>query len=495
MNALSSRLDELSPGKRALVEQRLLAARAAKAAKGGITRRDPSEAAPLSFAQQRLWFLDRLQPGTHTYNAGLAWRLRGALDRDALERAVRTVVERHEVLRTVYVEEDGLPAQRVLPLAAEGADAGAGWRVDERWAGSAPDDAVIERALRDLLHEPFRLAEDLMFRAVLLPIAEEDHVFAVITHHIACDGWSKGALFEELAQAYGALAKGVEPELAELPIQYADYATWQRRTLQGETLAGHVEHWRALLDGVPPALDLPTDHPRPPVQSFAGAFHWFDVPAPAAEALRELGRQERATPFMAELAVFGLLLCAASGQDAVAIGSPIAGRSRVETEQLIGFFVNTLVMVVRVDGDPTGRELLRRVREMALGAYGHQDLPFEKLVEALRPPRDPSRNPIFQVNFRLQSTVPPVLELAGLAAEPLEVDPETSRFDLAVELTARPDGSLRGYLEHNVALFDPSTAARLVHDLAALSDELVAAPDVPVSTLPTMRAIRGRATR
>ncbi len=453
-----------------------------------IPRRAPDDPAPPSFPQQSLWFLDQLHPGRHTYNASLPMRLRGAVDAAALRSAMQAIVERHEALRTTFRAEDGLPKLHVMR------DVRAPFLRGDV-SELAPE--LRERAGRLLLlravRRPFDLAAEVMMRGVLIKLADEEHLFAVIAHHIACDGWSKAILFKELGAFYRGFVHEEPVELARLPIQYSDFALWQRRSLEGPSLERQVSYWRGALAGAPPALELPTDHPRPSTPRADGAAHRLSVSADVSRSIGRVGREERATLFMATLAAFAVLLRALSGQRDILIGSPIANRTRVETEHLIGFFANTLVLRVDLSGEPSFRELLRRVRETALGAYAHQELPFEKLVEVLQPPRDPSRNPIFQVNFRLSAEAP-VLELEGIVSEPVHVDPGISRFDLALDLTDGP-GGLSGYLEYDTALFTAQSISRIVGELLELMRALGREPDRSILELPSVRRIAGRRAR
>jgi acyl-CoA synthetase (AMP-forming)/AMP-acid ligase II len=445
------------------------------------------EGLPLSFAQQRLWFFDQLSPGSPVYNIPSAVRLCGPLDRAALEMALETILRRHEALRTNLVTVEGQPVQVVasppavqVPVVDLGGLPAAEQEV--RAATLAAEDARL----------PFDLARDLMLRPCLLRLGAEDHILVMTTHHVASDGWSNGILFRELAAAYEAFAAGKGPDLPPLPIQYPDYAVWQRQWLQGEVLRREVEYWQGQLAGAPHRLELPTDRPRPLVQRFHGAVERVSLSRPLADSVRTLSRQEETTLFMTLLAAFQTLLSTYAGQDDVCVGSPIAGRTRTETEDLIGFFANTLVLRTQLSGDPDFRELLRRVRETALGAYAHQDLPFEKVVEAVRPPRDPSRNPIFQANFRVQNAPPAHLQLPGLACSPLEIDPGIARFDLALDLWVTPDG-LGGYLEYSTDLFARATIVQLAADFEKLLGALVAQPETPLSRLEVLTELRQRA--
>jgi amino acid adenylation domain-containing protein len=477
--ALTERLGKLSPKQRELLAARLKDRQ--REQEDRISPRVPGDPAPLSFSQQRLWFLDQLHPGNHVYNAALPMRLRGPLDPDALERAMQGVVDRHEALRTTFrIDADGAPYLHMLDEAQLELV-----REDVVRLPDGKRERAAELLLARELRRPFDLANDVMIRSTLIRTGEDEHVFAIIAHHIAADGWSKAVLYDEIGALYRAAVTGEPAVLPELPVQYADYALWQHRMLEGEALEREVAWWREELAGAPPALELPTDFPRPAGPAFKGAAHWVHVPADVADAVRDLGRGERATQYMTVLAAFKLLLFTVSGQEDIVIGTPIANRARVEIEHLIGFFANTLVLRDDLSGAPTFRQLIARVRDTALEAYGHQDLPFEKVVEAARPPRDPSRNPVFQVNFRLGAQAPG-LDLEGVEAEALAVDPGISRFDLAIDLTATDDG-LRGHLEYDTALFSPATAARLVDLFLDILRAVAQSPDVPIDQLAPVR--------
>jgi amino acid adenylation domain-containing protein len=477
MTDLGRRIEGLSPTKRALLEQRLLKKQKGVPPARVITRRTTPGPSPLSFAQQRLWFLDQWEPGAPTYNAPLALRIRGALEVAALREALAAIVRRHEVLRTTYTAVDGNPLQVVTDNPAAELQV-----FDLRdWKGKDPEAAarlLLVRAAR----RPFDLAKDVMMRNALVRMGEDDYIFLFVVHHIAADGWSKGVLFRELAEFYEAFHVGRPPMLPELPIQYADFAAWQREWFRGPVLEEQVAYWKQQLADAPLVLHLPTDRPRPAVPTFRGAHHPLTLPHALAEGLKALCRQAGVTPFMALLAVFKTLLSRYTGADDILAGTPIANRNQVEAEHLIGFFVNTLVLRTRLGGRPTFRQLLGRVRETALGAYAHQDLPFEKLVEVLRPPRDPSRNPVFQVNFRVQSVQPTAPELAGLTVKPMRFDAEVSRFDLALELWPEAVG-MGGYLEYSKDLFEPATIGRMAESFEKLLHLALQTPDAPVDEL------------
>ncbi|WP_375745201.1 non-ribosomal peptide synthase/polyketide synthase [Corallococcus interemptor] len=427
------------------------------------------ERLPLSFAQQRLWFLDRLEPGSANYTLSQATRLKGPLDVDALEWSLSEVVRRHESLRTTFAMEEGMPHQVIsghLPSILE--------RVRLEGTHEEREQAALSRCAEEV-RRPFDLSRGPLLRAVLMECAPNEHVLMMTMHHIISDGWSVGVFVREMATLYEARLRAEAPALAPLPIQYADYALWQRQWMEGGVLEAQLAYWKARLSGAPRALELPTDRPRPPVRTSHGASHRIRWSPELSARVRTVSREEGVTPFMTLLAAFQSLLGRYAGQDDVSVGSPIAGRTREETEPLIGFFVNTLVLRTKLDGDPTFRELLGRVRDVTLGAYAHQDVPFEKVVETLHPERDLSRTPLFQVLFALQNTAQPTLALPGLAVAPLEPDLPTARFDLSLTLMEE-DGALTGAMEYNTQLFDRATLERMDAHLVALLEGVLADP-------------------
>src|SRR5215217_1019388 len=381
---------DLSPARRALLEAMLRG----QVRSSGIVPRADRDGAPLSFAQERLWFVDRLEPGSAVYNIPVEWRLGGALDEAALERALGEIVRRHEALRTTFREVDGSPVQVIAPFG------GFTLRLDDL-SGLADADREVEvrRRAGEEAARPFDLSAGPLFRAALLRLGEEDHVLLLSMHHIVSDGWSTGVLFRELSALYAAYLAGRESPLPELPVQYADYAVWQREQLAGEVLDRQLAYWKERLAGAPELLELPTDHPRPAVQTYRGATVLVELSLQLLERLQALGQSEGATLYMVLLGAFQVLLGKYAGSEDVVVGTPIAGRTRRETEELIGFFVNTLVLRTDLSGNPSFRETLRRVREVTLGAYAHQEVPFEKLVAELQPERSLSHSPLFQVMF------------------------------------------------------------------------------------------------
>jgi hypothetical protein len=472
-----ARLGQLSPEQRALLQQRL-GKKAPAAASPQVPRRPTGGPCPLSFSQQRLWFLDQLLPRAAAYNVPYAMELSGELNVPALAAALEAVVNRHEVLRTVFRAARTTPVQVVLrnwpPVLRT---------VDLRQAPDSRTPAAVAAALREEATRPFQLDRDLTLRCLLLQLADDLSIFLHVSHHVAWDYRSRVVLYEDLGRAYATACKGEPVSLPELPIQYADYAAWQRERLQGAELEQLAAYWKGQLASAPPALELPVDHPRPPVQSLKGGKYFFHLPQELVEAAKGVARQEGVTLYMALLAAFKTFLFWLTGQEGISVGAPIAGRNLEQTEPLIGFFINTLVLHTKVAGDLSFRQLLRCVREVTLGAYAHQDMPFEKLVEVLRPPRDLSRNPIFQVNFRVASASPPALTLPGVTIAPLEViDTETSKFDLALELGAAAGCS--SYWEYSTDLFELPTIVALSQDFERLLAGLLQAPDLPIGDLP-----------
>ncbi len=435
---------------------------------------------PLSSAQRRLWILSRLDPDDTAYVVSSSVRLRGDLDREVLVRSLRTIVERHETLRSRFVETDDGPRVVIDPepvfdyreVSLTGLPEG------ER------ETRVREEARRELA-TPFDLSAGPLLRVRLLRLMEDDHVLLVSNHHSVSDGWSLGVFVGELAELYRAGLRGEAPDLPELPVQYADYADWQRRWFDGEVADRQVEYWRRRLAGAPSALALPTDRPRRAVAGHRSESLSFRWPAEVTAGLRRLARDEGATLFMALVALYQLLLSRYSGQDDVSVGTPVAGRRHVEVEPLVGFFVNTLVLRTDLSGNPTGRELLGRVRQGTLEAFAHQDIPFERLVEEVAPARDLLRSPLFQALFVFQNAPVGELSLEGLELEPFEVDPESAPFELNLWMREAGD-SLVGSLQYAADLFDRATAGRLVEHLGNLAREVAAGPDRPASDLPLL---------
>jgi len=474
-----TRIANLSPEKRALLESRLNG-RHASAQSGAIPRRPTHDTTPLSSAQERLWFLDQYEPANPIYNRPLALRLAGSLDIVALEQSLSEIVRRHDILRTTFPSSAGQPRQVVTPPSA----------ITLAVVPLPPHaEGQRETALQRCMSEEGKHSSDLargpLWRALLLRLHDDEHILLITLHHIISDGWSDGVLSRELGILYNTFVTGQPATLPELPIQYGDYAAWQHDRLASGVFDEHLAYWRDHLAGAPTVLDLPTDRHRPPTQTFRGATYSTLLPTALLEALKRLSQDENATLYMTLLAAFHTLLHRYTGRDDILVGSPIAGRTHVETEPLIGFFVNTLVLRGDLSGDPSFRELLARTRETALDAYAHQDLPFERLVADLQPPRDPGRNPLVQVLFTLQNAPRTDFQLAGLTAHPLRVDTGTAKFDLSLFMIETLEGAHAAF-EYNTDLFDAPTIARLADHFRTLLEGVVADPDQPISALPLL---------
>ncbi|MBC8449436.1 MAG: amino acid adenylation domain-containing protein, partial [Chloroflexi bacterium] len=437
---------------------------------------------PLSFAQERVWFLERLEPDRALYNVPeVTFRLRGPLNVAVLERSLNEIVQRHETLRTTFGQVDGRPVQVIRPSRQLTLPV-----VSLDHLPPEQREAEARRIAAEEVLRPFDLTRGPLFRAILLRLAAGDHVLILPLHHIIADGWSIGVLLRELATLYTAFSAGQPSPLPELPIQYADYTAWQRETLQGSFLEQEVAYWRQQLAGAPPVLELPADRPRPAVQTYHGKRRRFTLPKTLSDAVRTLSRAAGVTPFMTLLAAFQTLLYRYTGQEDIVVGTPIAGRSQSETQDLIGFFANTLVLRADLSGNPTFRELLAQVRSVALGAYEHQELPFEKLVADLQPARNMSHSPLFQVLFVFQNWpfVPP--ELPGLEVSAFELGAGTTKFDLTLSLIEGEDG-LTALFAYNTDLFDAATIERMAGHFQTLLESALADPDQRLATLPILR--------
>ncbi|WP_146188357.1 non-ribosomal peptide synthetase [Methylosinus sporium] len=481
MDQFVERMARLSPEKRALLMRRL----GEKAAAEAIGARTSGSAKPLSFAQQRLWFVDQIEPGGAHYNNIGAFRMSGELELGVFVAAINEIIRRHEVLRTTFVMRDGGPIQAVhseLKIAAPVIDLG---RLDAERREEEARRLVDEEALR-----PFDLTKGPLLRTLVLDLGahpvtgQREYVVTFTLHHIVSDGWSTDILIREFVALYEAFVAGRSSPLPDLAIQYADYAAWQRDWLQGEVLERQLDYWRDRLADAPSALDLPTDRPRPPALDHGGTTYRFGVSKELADRLRSLGRRQGATLFMVLLAGFQLLLSRHSGQRDICVGTPIANRRRAELEGLIGFFVNTLVLRADLSGDPTFLAFLAQTRETALGAQEHQDLPFERLVEELQPARD-NRSALFQAMFVLQNAPTRELALPGLRVEPVALEGRTAKFDLTLALEEGDDGLIASF-EYATALFDAQTIARMADHYVNLLEGIVADPHSRVSRLPML---------
>ena len=475
----------LEAARRELLRRRMQGAARPAAGPDAIRPRGDGGPAPLSYAQLRLWVLWQMDPRGTGYNETAAYRLAGPLDAAALERAAAEVMRRHEVLRSAYAQEDGAAVQRVLevPSPALAHEDLSGLPFDAR------EPAVRERIRREA-QVPFDLARGPMLRAKLLRLADADHVLLIGLHHAVTDGWTRGVLRRELTALYAAFSRGEESPLPPPPVQYADFAAWQRRRLEGEAVRERLAWWTRHLAGAPALLELPTDRPRPAQQSFRGARETRVLPPETLAALRAVGRQEGATLFMVLMAAFQVLLARYSGQEDLVVGTPVAGRDRQELEGLIGCFVNTLALRGDLSGDPPFRELLRRTREAAVAAFARQDVPFEKVVEELRPERTASHSPVFQAMFALQNTPRAAEPAGGTVFRPLPTERTTAKFDVLLEAVEGAEGLLLG-LEYATDLFDAPTAARMLGHLRALLDGILADPGTRISLLPMADADDG----
>jgi amino acid adenylation domain-containing protein len=478
---------EISEARRALLQKYLQGVSTPTTASGAITRRAANEPARVSFAQERLWFLDQLMPGSPVFNVPLAVRLPHAIDARVLEQCLNEIVRRHEILRTTFATVAGQPAPVIQPelkLALQVFDLA-------NLAEDAREAAARQIAVADA-ERAFDLVQSPLIRAILIHLGTEDHVFQVTLHHICSDGWSLVVFFQELSTLYEALARGSSSPLAEPAIQYADYASWQRQWLQGEVLQTQLQYWKQQLGGELPVLDLPTDRPRPAVQTYPGARTAITLSSELSEALMSLSQREGATLFMTLLAAFKVLLHRYSGQDDIIVGAPIANRPQSESEQLIGYFLNNLALRTDLSGNPNFRQALTRVRQTALGAYAHQDVPFEKLIEELKPERDLSRTTIFQVYFNLFNFADEV-KLPGAPGAGVsffeawsQSEENLSKFDLTlyagvVKSNLNGNRQIKLAFVYNTDLFDEASITRMLDHFRSLLAGVVNNPQLPVA--------------
>ncbi|HVG17621.1 MAG TPA: condensation domain-containing protein, partial [Blastocatellia bacterium] len=435
----------------------------------------------LSFAQQRLWFIDQFEPGSYAYNMPGAIKLRGPLDVVVLERSFAEIHRRHETLRTSFDVFDGSPVQVISPDASFKLTL-----IDLTTMPEAERLALIQETGLEEARRPFDLGQSPLLRTRLLRLGPQEHILFITMHHIISDGWSIGVFLRELAALYEAFSAGKPSPLPELTIQYADFAHWQRQWLQGDTLDKLLSYWKQQLGGELPALQLPTDRPRPPLPSLDGAKQTVTLPGGLTERLRLLSRREGATMFMTLTAAFKILLYRYSGQKDIILGTPIANRNRAETEGLIGFFVNTLVMRTDLSGEPSFQDLLSRVREVAMEAYANQDLPFERLVEELQPERDQSRHPLFQAMISLQTEPMPEFEVGGLTITPVEVGEVATKFiDLVLDVVDKGDRLVMS-LEYSIDLFEEATVRRMLGHLETLLEGVADDPAQKIIWLPLL---------
>ncbi len=436
---------------------------------------------PLSFAQQRLWFLAQLEPTSTAYHIPTALRLRGTLHEHALEHSLQELVHRHHILRTTFLpQEEGSALQYVQPFLPQPL-----LHLDLQSLPPTLQQEEVHRLSEQQARTPFDLVHGPLLRTALLQLAPQEHILLLVFHHIIFDGWSTSVFIDELSTLYSAFVQDRPSPLAALPIQYADYALWQRQWLQGEVLQQQLAYWREQLRELP-TLQLPTDHPRPAVQRFRGARYFFTLPVSLTQALKALSQQEGTTLFMTLLAGFAILLARYSGQEDIAVGTFLANRTRQELEGLLGFFVNTLVLRTDLSGNPSVRDLLGRVRQTALDAYTHQDLPFERLVEVLAPARDLSRQPLFQVAFQLWSLPLSAPELPGVQVEVQRLEAGTATFDLTLELTQEDAGDLKAILEYDTDLFEEERIVRLAQHYQVVIEAMVADAQQHLTDLPLL---------
>ncbi|MBA2674223.1 condensation domain-containing protein, partial [Ramlibacter sp.] len=444
-----------------------------------------TEALPLSFAQQRLWFLAQLAPESRAYHIPLGLRLSGPLDRSALQQALDRIVARHEALRTSFALSGGQPVQRIAP-----ADTGFALRVQD--LRDCPDTGAEVQALAaQEAVDAFDLSTGPLVRGRLLVLGDTEHVLLATLHHIVSDGWSMDVLTRELEALYTAFAEGRDDPLPPLPIQYADYAAWQRRWLDGEVLQRQSSYWKDRLSGAPALLELPADRPRPAQQDHRGGFVEFQLEAPLAAGLQALSQRQGTTLYMTLLAAWAGLLSRLSGQDDVVIGTPVANRTRAEVERLIGFFVNTLALRIDLGGSPDTVELLRRVKAESLNAQQHQDLPFEQVVELVKPVRSMAHTPLFQAMFAWQAGAPgtaptaTATEPVGLSLRPLAAPATLAKFDITLHM-GESGGHIAGGFEYASALFERETIERFRGHFLALLRAMVAQAQRPVAQLPLL---------
>jgi len=470
----------LSAAKQALLAKRLRgkSVTSTESEQGAIAKRSTTDPVPLSFAQQRLWFLDQLEGGqTATYNMPFVWSLQGALNQEALQSSIQEIIRRHESLRTTFALALGQPRQVIAPQLDSEMSV-----LDLSDEETVERQERTERLIREEINRPFDLQQGPLLRTLLIRTGAQEHVFVLTMHHIVSDGWSMGVLIKELIELYNAYSSGKPSPLPELPVQYPDFALWQRQSLQGDVLEKQVNYWKQHLGGPLPILELPTDRTPSGLRSAHGAQQVFKLSPALTAGLKELSQREGATLFMTLLAVFKTLLHRYSGQDDLLIGTPIAGRTRREIEGIIGFFVNTLVLRTDVSGQPTFRELLSRVRQVSLDAYANQDVPFEKLVEELQPERDQSQSPLFRAMFALMNAPMGDLELAGVRVQTLEAESDTAKFDLSMLVIEEADGLACG-IEYRTDLFEAATIERMAGHFEQLLRSVVEDADRPINDL------------
>jgi hypothetical protein len=473
---LAGRLAGLTPERRTLLELLVLEEVLAPQAQEELPAPSSPESAPLSFGQERLWLLDRLDPGNAAYNMVAALRLTGTLDLPVLARTFAEIERRHAVLRTTFRESEAGRAVQVV-----GAPRPAGLALVDL-SGLEAADGPLREAIDAEVGRPFDLSRGPLHRLLLFRLGLQEHVLVATLHHIVSDAWSMAVLGRELTAIHAAYAAGLPSPLPELPLQYADYARDLRLRLEGAALDEQLAWWRQRLAGAPEVVEIPSDRPRPAVRRFRGGLRTRTLPQELAQRVARLCRERSVTPFMALLAAFEVLLHARTGQADLVVGVDIANRNPPETAALLGFFVNQLVFRVDASGDPAWADLLERVRETAAGAFAHQDVPFERLVEELRPQRSLARNPLFQVMFGLYNVPEAAADLGELAVAPFEIEGGAAVFDLSLYLAETPEG-LAAMLRYDADLYDAATAERLLDDFEAVVRRVVDAPEERLSAL------------
>jgi amino acid adenylation domain-containing protein len=474
------RIKSLSLEKRALLVKAMRAEAARRRPAGDIPRRAPGAASQMSFAQQRLWFLDQLEPGRPYYNVSFALRIGRPLAESVLRDSLREIIRRHEILRTTFMAVGGQPVQVVAPELDLSLRA-----LDLRDRPASEREAEVQRLAGEQAQEPFDLAAGPLMRFLLLRTDDEEHFLLTTAHHIVFDGWSVGVLKQELTALLDAFSDGKPSPLPELPVQYADFAAWQRDWLRGQVLEEQLSYWKQQLKDAPPVIELPTDFPRSSDQAVRSASRVLTLPGSLSESLKRLSRQEGVTLFMTLLAAFKLLLHRYSGQADLVVGSPIANRTRAEIEGLIGFFVNTLVLRTDFGGRPTFRELLRSVKAAAMGAFAHQDLPFEKLVEELQPERSLGHTPLFQVMFALQNQPRLSQDASMVTLAPLDCETAAAKFDMTLVLVDTGHG-IRARMAYDAELFRAETIERFLDGYRTLLESLPANLDERAHSLPVL---------
>lgn len=477
MNDISKRIAALSPEQKAIFERRLQAQTSKQMPLQKLPRNGSEQTFPVSFAQERLWFLEQLEAEANFHNLPMIMQLKGTVHIPILAQSISEIVRRHEALRTVFTTVDGRPVQIIKPARLLAIPV-----VDLQNIPAAEKDSERLQLVIGEVQKPFDLARDLLIRLLLLDMGESTYTFVITVHHISIDGWSISIFIQELMTIYQALIVGETPRLPEIPLQYADFSVWQRQQLQGVALNKQLAYWKQKLGDNLSTLELPTDHPRPPIQLFRGAEYVFILSEELTTALRMLGRQEGVTPFMLLLAAFKTLLYRYTGQPDIIVGTAVANRTQKKLENLIGFFVNTLVLRTNVTNTLPFNELLKQVKRGVTTAFAHQDIPFERLVNELHPIRDLSRNPLFQVMFTLQNTSLPTFELPGLTVDPVEVDMQTSQFDLTVIVSAL-EKVFQVRFNYNIGLFDEATIIRMAQHFNVLLESIVHNPQQQVSKI------------